>query len=162
MKAIGAAAIICAGLATLPPGSAWGEPDDLEKMSWLTGEWQGSGLGGQSETYYSPARAGAIVGLFRQYVDGAPSFYEIVKIFEVDGRTVLRLKHFDPALKGWEEKDEWVEFPLVEVTDREIRFDGLRYVHDGDGQFSAYVDILYRGETEPRTERFIFRRKGAE
>jgi len=160
MKSFAAATVICAGLATMSPGPTHAEPETLAKMSWLAGEWQGAGLGGESEIYFSPVRAGAIVGLFRQYQDGKPLFYEIVKIFEVDGGTVLRLKHFNPPLTGWEEKDEWVEFPLIEVTDREIRFDGVRYVRDGDGQFSAYVDILHAGESEPKTERFIFRRKG--
>ena len=44
-----------------------------------------------------------------------------------------RLKHFSPPLSAWEEKDEFVEFPLVAIEKRAAFFDGLTYVlEEGD------------------------------
>jgi len=37
-------------------------------------------------------------------------------------QAILRIKHFNPGLQGWEEKDEAVEYVVVSIADGEAVF----------------------------------------
>lgn len=111
----------------------------LADVGWLTGSWSGEGLGGVSEEIWSEPRGGAMVATYRLLMDGAVAFYEIMTIVETEGTLLFRLKHFDPDLTGWEEKDETVDFPLVAVEENRILFDGMTYVRTGANEVTVYV-----------------------
>jgi hypothetical protein len=59
-------------------------------------------------------------------------FYEILCISEDGGSLVLKLKHFNADLTGWEERDETVDFPLVKLGVDEAYFDGMTFHRSGD------------------------------
>ena len=46
-----------------------------------------------------------------------------------------------PRASNGEEKDEYVEFPLVAIEDRAAYFDGLSYRLEDDGQLTVGVRI---------------------
>ena len=69
------------------------------------------------------------------------SFYEIETITEENGTLILRLKHFHANLKGWEEKDETVDFPLVKLEANRALFDGLTFEKISDDEMNIYVMI---------------------
>jgi hypothetical protein len=104
----------------------------LADVSWLTGRWVGEGLGGTLEENWSPPLAGAMVATFRLVKDGQTSFYEMCWIREKDGTLEYAVKHFHPDLKGWEEKDHHVAFPLVAIEPNAVHFHGLTLALDGD------------------------------
>jgi hypothetical protein len=54
---------------------------------------------------------------------------------------VLRLKHFGTDLKGWEEKDETVDFPLVKLKPNKAYFDGMTFEKIGEEEMNIYVLI---------------------
>lgn len=90
-------------------------PDDL---GWLAGTWVGHVGDDVVEEHWNPLRGGMLLGTFRWVREGRVRFYEIEAIEpEADG-VVLRVKHFDPGLVGWEERDAPHEFVLVESDDR--------------------------------------------
>lgn len=139
----------------LQPGAA-PPPAKLADVAWLEGTWVGKGLGGDTEESYSSALGGAVVGYFRFVKDGKVVFYEIVTIAETNGSLALRLKHFHPDLKGWEEKDDVVEFKLVAVEGQTAYFDGLSIRRDGDTLFSA-VKITNKKDGSSRVEQFSYK-----
>ncbi|MDX1385808.1 MAG: DUF6265 family protein, partial [Thermoanaerobaculia bacterium] len=102
-------------------------PATLESVAFLAGSWVGEGLGGEVEEVWAAPSGGSMVGAFKLLRDGEPSFYEILLVLEEEGSLVLRLKHFDPDLTGWEEKDDFVSFPLVKMGKNEAWFRGLTY-----------------------------------
>lgn len=104
----------------------------VEDLAFLAGHWRGEGLGGEVEETWSPPLAGEMLGSFRLIRNGAPSFYEILVLSREDDRIVMRIKHFNPGLLGWEEKDESLAFPLIEVRDGTAWFHGLTLHRDGD------------------------------
>lgn len=57
-----------------------------------------------------------MMGMYRLIRNAKPAFYELCTIVEENGSLVLRLKHFNPDLKGWEETDKTVDFPLVALV----------------------------------------------
>jgi hypothetical protein len=137
----------------VPPAARIGD------ISWLVGRWVGEGLGGEAEDVIAPAADGQMMGMceaedviapaadgqmmgmFRHSkADGSVNFYEFYVFAERDGSLTQRLKHFSPMLSAWEEKDEFVEFPLVAIEERAAWFDGLTYVL-AEGRLTVGVRI---------------------
>ena len=138
------AAGLCAALLALPAAArekqtehtfklAAGEtspPARSDDMAWLAGRWSGEALGGVSEEIWSAPRGGAMMGMYRLVREGKPVFYELCTIVEENGSLVLRLKHFNPDLTGWEEKTRTVDFPLVAIEGGAFHFEGMS-LHPG-------------------------------
>jgi len=62
------------------------------------------------------------MAMFRWVKDSKVLFYEI-EVIEQEGELVfLRVKHFDPGLVGWEEKDAPHEFVLVQLDEEGAAF----------------------------------------
>lgn len=117
-------------------------PARIESISWLSGHWLGEGFGGVAEDFIAPASAGQMMGMFRHSrADGSINFYEFYVFSEQAGSLTQRLKHFSPMLSGWEEKDEFVEFPLVAIEEGAAYFDGLTYILEEDGSLTVAVRV---------------------
>ncbi len=129
----------------------------VEALSWLTGSWVGSGLGGECEELWGTPRAGAMLGAFRMFKDGKTVFSEHIVVVEEAGTIVLKLKHFDPELKGWEEKDKCVEFPLIVTKEREARFDGITYRLVSENEMHVFVAMAEKDQPVQEAK-FVFRR----
>jgi hypothetical protein len=99
----------------------------LEAMKWLVGHWKGTGLGGVSEEIWSEPAGGVMMGMYRLVVNGKPSFYEFMHLAEENGSLVMKLKHFNPDLTAWEEKERFVTFRLVKIGPNEAYFSGLTF-----------------------------------
>jgi len=113
-------------------GSDVRNPASLADLAWMAGRWTGTGLGSKAEEIWSTPEGGAMMGMFRQSAEttaggdsGGIRFYELMTLSEDQGSLILRIKHFRPDLRGWEEKDERMEFKLLRVTDGRWWFGGL-------------------------------------
>ncbi len=112
----------------------------------MAGRWNGSGLGGLSEEVIAPAVDGQMMGMFRHAnSESKVSFYEFYLFAEVEDTLVLRIKHFSSELKGWEEKDDYVEFPLVAIEENAVYFDGLTYAHSDEETLLSAVRVDGQG-----------------
>jgi hypothetical protein len=113
----------------------------LENCAWISGHWKGEAFGGQTEENWSKPSGGSMMATFKLINDGKVSFYEIEIIREVENTLVLQLKHFDNDLKGWETKNETVDFPLKEITENRVVFEGMIFEKINDNEMNVYVDI---------------------
>jgi hypothetical protein len=86
----------------------------LSDLSFITGLWRADFGGGVGEEHWSAAAGDSMVGTFRFVKDDSAQFYELMLIEETPKGLVLRLKHFNPGLIGWEEKGQAHSYPLVE------------------------------------------------
>lgn len=111
----------------------------LSDVHWIQGHWTGEALGGQVEEIWSPPLGESMMGSFKLVRDGKVKFYEIITISEVEQTLIMRLKHFDPNLKGWEEKDETVNFKLVKLSPGKVFFDGLTFERISENEMNVYV-----------------------
>ncbi len=118
----------------------------LQDISWIQGHWRGPAFGGVSEEIWTPALGGSMMCAYKLAKDGEVQFYEIETISEENGSLILRLKHFNDDLKGWEEKDKTIDFRLVKVTPNKVYFDGYTYEKVSDDEINAYVVIDHDGE----------------
>lgn len=113
----------------------------LENIKWISGNWKGEAFGGQVEEHWSEPSGGSMMATFKLINDGKVSFYEIEIIREVENSLILQLKHFDSDLKGWETKNETVDFPLKKITENRVVFEGMSFEKVSDTEMNVFVDI---------------------
>ena len=120
----------------------------LQDVAWAQGHWRGEAFGGLAEEIWGPPLGGSMMFMFKLVKDGAVTFYELGHIMERDNSLVMQLKHFDGQLKGWEEKDRTVDFPLVRLEKEKVYFEGLTMEKIGRDQMNVHVLIEEDGEPE--------------
>lgn len=113
----------------------------LENIAWIAGTWHGEAFGGITEEIWSEPSGGSMMATFKLIVEGKVQFYEIEIIREIEDSLILQLKHFDSDLKGWETKNETVDFPLIEITETKVVFEGMTFEKMSSNEMNVYVDI---------------------
>ena len=113
----------------------------LENISWISGNWKGKAFGGITEENWSEPLGDSMMATFKLVTDNKVTFYEIEIIREVENTLILQLKHFHNDLKGWETKDETVDFPLREITANKVIFEGMTFEKISEKEMNIYVDI---------------------
>ncbi|WP_191984721.1 DUF6265 family protein [Pelagerythrobacter rhizovicinus] len=123
-------------------------PATVADAAWLIGDWTGAGVDGAAaaETWLPPS-GGTMAGLFVQEdPEGRLMFTEHMYLTEEGGSLVLKLKHFNPDLTGWEEKDDMVRFPLISIEPCAAYFSALTYRCDGEGGLVVAVRMKSEGD----------------
>jgi hypothetical protein len=128
----------------------------LENISWIAGTWHGEAFGGQTEEIWSEPSGGSMMATFKLINESKVTFYEIEIIREIENTLILQLRHFGPNLKGWETKDETVYFPLKEITENKVVFEGMTFEKISKSEMNVYVDIDDNGKIE--TVKFNYRK----
>jgi len=123
----------------------------LENIKWISGTWHGEALGGAVEEIWSVPSGGSMMATFKLTKDNAVVFYEIEIIRETENSLVLQLKHFDNQLRGWEQKEETVDFPLKYITPSEVAFEGMTFEKLNDHEMNVHVAIEEQGKVETMT-----------
>ncbi|AUP81692.1 DUF6265 family protein [Flavivirga eckloniae] len=129
----------------------------LENISWISGNWKGEAFGGQVEENWSKPSGDSMMATFKLVKDNKTSFYEIEIIREVENTLILQLKHFNNDLKGWETKDETVDFPLKKITSNKVVFDGMSFEKISDNEMNVYVD-LHEKDGTTKTIKFNYKK----
>ena len=119
---------------------------DLNDVKWISGHWKGEALGGNTEEVWTSPFGGSIECMFKLVVNNKVTFYEFLTITEENNSLILRLKHFNSDLKGWEEKDERLEFKLVKVTKNRIYFDDFTFEKVSENEMNIYVVFYNEGK----------------
>ncbi|NKI30876.1 DUF6265 family protein [Croceivirga thetidis] len=120
----------------------------LEQVAWVAGHWKGEAFGGVAEEIWSEPLGESMMFVFRLVNDGKVSFYESGHIKQVGETIIMQLKHFDGSLKGWEEKDQTVDFKLVKIGEDKVFFEGLTMEKISETKMNAYVLIESEGKKE--------------
>jgi hypothetical protein len=129
----------------------------LENIKWIAGNWKGEAFGGITEENWSEPSGGSMMATFKLIDKGEIAFYEIEIIREVENSLILQLKHFDNDLKGWETKDETVDFPLKEITANKVIFEGMTFEKISDNEMIIHVDI-HQDNGEIETVQFNYKK----
>jgi hypothetical protein len=139
-----------------------GVPGDkavIADVAWLVGRWKGTGLGGTVEQVWSPPQHGQMMGMFSYVKDGKIVFYEFLTLAEVDGTLALRVKHFNPDMTGWEEKDKFITFRFIKTDAQRAWFGGFTFERVGTDGWNGYL-AMRNAAGETREEKFEFKRVG--
>jgi len=114
-------------------------PAKIHDIAWIAGHWHGEAFGGIAEEIWSLPNNGTMMGMYRLIKENKVLFYEFLTIIEENGSLLLRLKHFNPDLEGWEEKNESVSFPLVKFDETTVYLDGMTFRREGDDKLQVLV-----------------------
>jgi hypothetical protein len=105
------------------PASPAPDKATLADVAFIAGRGTGSLGGGVIEELWSAPAGDSMMGMFRYTKGGRAVFYEFLLIEQTATGPVLRLKHFNPGLIGWEEKAEVFSYPLVDLKPRRAVFE---------------------------------------
>jgi Domain of unknown function (DUF6265) len=94
----------------------------IDSLAWLAGRWLGTDGEDRLEETWNEPYGGMMLGMFRWHRGGTARFYELLSIEPGEAGPVFRIKHFDPGLRGWEEKDDAVTLDLVAIAPEEAVF----------------------------------------
>jgi hypothetical protein len=128
----------------------------IAEAQWLVGAWSGSGINGaEAHESWLAASGDTMVGTFvQETAEGTIMFTEHMYLMEQDGSLVVKLKHFNPDLTGWEEKDGMVTFRLVHAEPCALYFNALTYRCDGEG---GMVVVVRMKSPKPEPQELVFR-----
>lgn len=136
---------------TLEPETS--ETFNIEDYSWLVGSWTGDGFGGTSHESWAEPVNGTMMGMYRHInAEGELNFYEFLLLDE----TGLKLKHFNPDLTGWEEKEDMLHFEMVSYTKDKIELKGLTFERKSDTEMT--ISLKMRRSDGVHTEVFNMKR----
>ena len=123
-------------------------PASIEQAEWLVGDWVGTGIdGAEAAESWLPPSGDTMVGLFvQEKPDGGLMFTEHMYLAEEGGSLVLKLKHFNPDLTGWEEKDGMVRFRLLSIEPCAAYFSSLTYRCEAEGGLLVAVRMKSEGD----------------
>lgn len=133
-------------------------PATITEVAFLAGHWTGTGLGGTFEEMWTAPRKGVMVGMYRGLKDDAPTFNELLVLREEAGSLIIRLKHFNPDMTGWEEKAEVVTMPYVGTRDGVVHFDGMAFKATGPDSVTCYLAIENKKDGTVREATFNYTR----
>lgn len=128
----------------------------LAELGWLVGTWEGEGIGGapSMESWSAPV-GGTMPGIFVQTDGkGGTMFSEYMQIAPDGESLVVRLKHFNVDLTGWEEKDRTITFPLIGRSQNALYFNGLTYERSGSDRLTIAVRMH---KADGRSNELVFR-----
>jgi Domain of unknown function (DUF6265) len=95
----------------------------LDDLGFICGHNRGELDGAIIDEHWSEVGGDTMIGMFRQIKNGKAQMYEFLTIEQTPAGPVLRLKHFDPGLVGWEEKAQAASYPLVSWKPNEATFE---------------------------------------
>lgn len=130
--------------------SAFQSPQaDLGVLNWLVGHWRGEAFGGITEEIWSPALGGSMMCSFKVIIDNTVRFYELVTIAEENESLVMRLRHFNRDLKGWEDKTgKPLTSKLIRTTGNRIYFDGFTFEKVNQNEINIYAILQQQDKKE--------------
>ncbi len=147
----------------LAEGDIASPPATLDQMEWLIGQWTGVGIqGAPAMESWLPPSGGTMVGTFVQETpEGAIMFTEHLYLLEEEGTIVLRLKHFNADLTGWEEKDGMLTFRLIAIEPCAAYFNALTLrCADPANPGAGIVAAVRMKSDKPTPQELVFRLNG--
>lgn len=133
------------------------EKSQWEQISWITGDWIGDGFGGVSYESWTGPIAGIILCTYRHVSEGKNNFFELISVSEnEEGDLQMKLRHFNPDMTAWEDKEGQLEWKLKEITDSSVTFGPCTYKRIGDDKME--ISLIMNNDGKIETEIFNFER----
>lgn len=152
-------ALFCSAQNTISLGDGATSPKaSLADVEWIAGHWKGEAFGGITEEIWSPPLGDSMMFVFKLVVDDTVQFYEAGGIRQVGESLLLQLKHFHGDFKGWEKKEQTVDFKLVKIEGNRIYFDDFTLEKVAEDEINIYVVISQKDGSQEEVK-FNYKRQ---
>jgi hypothetical protein len=128
----------------------------LSDVAWFVGAWEGDCFDVRCEEVWNPPSAGTMAGLFKLYGDDGVLFYELMLLTVEDGTLLMKIKHFNADFSAWEDKADYVSFPLVALDPDAVHFRGLSFYRRGPDELDIWIALTRDGDV--REHKLAYRR----
>jgi len=108
---------------TVWAADAQAPPKDIKDLAFISGTWKTTSEWGDMEEYWSKPAGNCMMCVYRCVKDGKVVFYEMIIIEQTPSGPVMKLRHFNPGLIAWEEKEKPYEYPLMFLETDKARFE---------------------------------------
>lgn len=119
----------------------------VQNLAWISGYWIGEGLGGEVEEVWSAPKNGQMLCLFRYDAGAEMIFSEHCSMVNTSDGVKFRVRHFNADFTAWEDKEAFVEFPLISMEGQTAYFDGCTIIREGSN-LKIYVYIEHDGSAQ--------------
>ena len=119
----------------------------IADAAWLSGRWTGEGMGGTFQQGMSDPAGGRIAGYFTLLHGDKAVFHQLILLTEQEGTLRLKVKHFSPDFVGWEEKDGFLDFPLISASPDELAFKAMTFRRTGADAMTLTIRMTGRDGT---------------
>jgi hypothetical protein len=96
---------------------------EIKDLKFMSGKWVTSGEWGDMEENWSEPFGNSMMCSYRCVKNGKVVFYEFIVIEQQPTGPVMKLRHFNPGLIAWEDKDKPYEYPLMYLDENIARFE---------------------------------------
>lgn len=124
------------------------EKAHINDISWLEGHWIGEMGNSTIEEVWTNQALGQMMGMFRMY-NNEISVYEFMTVSVLNESLVLKIKHFNKQMVAWEEKEEFEEFKLVNISDSTAYFDAFTFAVSND---TLSIHLFFDREGEKKNK----------
>lgn len=155
---------ICAIAFSEEKKSVGGAGGRLQAIAWIAGHWQTEIKGDLLEEYWMPPAGDCMIGTFRWIKDGKLWMFEVLSITAEGDGIVLRIKHFDSKMIGWEEKEKALHWKLTKSDANQAIFENAeqksatKFTFRRDGDSGLGVSLEGEKDGKPTTREFTYRR----
>lgn len=142
-------------LALCTAASAIADPCTLRNLRWMEGTWRDSDKDSTAEERWVAGPNGQLIGSsWALHKDTSGGVIEAMALVEEEGRTVMRLRHFDSTLgHAREDKDAPMLFVATSCTRNSVTLEGTgeqsgeRFVYTRDKkQLKLIGDFIHQGK----------------
>ena len=98
-------------------------PKNIKALAFIAGKWETTTSWGDMEEYWSEPMGDCMMCVYRCVKDGKVVFYEMIVIEQTDSGPVMKLRHFNPGLIAWEDKEKPYEYRLMFLEADKARFE---------------------------------------
>lgn len=131
----------------------------LAGFGFMTGHWRCEIWGGSGEEIWTTPADGSMLGMFRFSKGGKLAFTEFLTFEDTADGPALYMRHFNPLLKAWEDKDGALLWKVAERKANEALFvrEGIsmRYTLESADVLVAVLKKTKDGKTEESVFRYL-------
>ena len=119
---------------------------DIKDLAFMAGKWTTKGEWGDMEENWSAPFGNSMMCSYRCVKNGKVVFYEFIVIEQQPSGPVMKLRHFNPGLIAWEDKDKPYDYPLMFLDENVARFErpdkktALTFQRIGDDQLKVILE----------------------
>jgi len=129
-----------------------------DNIAWMTGDWIGDGFGGVSYENWSKPINDIMTGTYRHTSEGNNNFFEFIIISKnKDNKFEMKLRHFNPDMTAWEDKEGHLIWPLKSQSKNKVTFGPCTYELVAPDKMK--ITLIMENDGKQETEIFNFEKQ---